>query len=107
MDNGSLLFQFGNLLPYSDSSVVFIFLFVFAVVTIMQCFFISTFFSRTNLSAACGGIIYFTMYLPYVLCSAWQEHVGLALKIFVVGISGHWKRATVRAIQVPPLFSVG
>lgn len=78
-----VMLKFGNLLPYSDSSVVFLFLLVFAVVTIMQCFFISTFFSRTNLSAACGGIIYFTMYLPYVLCSAWQDHVGFALKVFV------------------------
>uniref|UniRef100_A0A669E7A0 P-type phospholipid transporter n=1 Tax=Oreochromis niloticus TaxID=8128 RepID=A0A669E7A0_ORENI len=73
----------GNLLPYSDSGVVFLFLGSFGVVTIMQCFLISTLFSRANLAAACGGIIYFTLYLPYVLCVAWQDYVGFGAKIVV------------------------
>lgn len=74
----------GNLLPYSDPGVVFLFLGSFGVVTIMQCFLISTIFSRANLAAACGGIIYFTLYLPYVLCVAWQDYVGFGAKIVVV-----------------------
>ncbi|KAM9081600.1 phospholipid-transporting ATPase ABCA1 isoform 1-T3 [Megaptera novaeangliae] len=78
-----VILKLGNLLPYSDPSVVFIFLSVFAVVTILQCFLISTLFSRANLAAACGGIIYFMLYLPYVLCVAWQDYVGFTLKIFV------------------------
>lgn len=76
--------QMGNLLPYSDPGVVFLFLGSFGVVTIMQCFLISTLFSRANLAAACGGIIYFTLYLPYVLCVAWQDYVGFGAKIVVV-----------------------
>uniref|UniRef100_A0A8D2Q2M8 P-type phospholipid transporter n=1 Tax=Zosterops lateralis melanops TaxID=1220523 RepID=A0A8D2Q2M8_ZOSLA len=77
-----LILKVGNLLPYSDPSVVFIFLSIFAVVTILQCFLISTVFSRANLAAACGGIVYFTLYLPYVLCVAWQDHINFSLKIF-------------------------
>lgn len=61
---------------------------MFAVVTILQCFLISTLFSRANLAAACGGIIYFTLYLPYVLCVAWQDYVGFSIKIFAVSNSG-------------------
>lgn len=76
--------QMGNLLPYSDSGVVFLFLGSFGIVTIMQCFLISTLFSRANLAAACGGIIYFTLYLPYVLCVAWQDYVGFGAKVVVV-----------------------
>uniref|UniRef100_A0A673GV60 P-type phospholipid transporter n=1 Tax=Sinocyclocheilus rhinocerous TaxID=307959 RepID=A0A673GV60_9TELE len=75
-----LLLKMGNLLPYSDPGVVFLFLGSFAVVTIMQCFLISTAFARANLAAACGGIIYFTLYLPYVLCVAWQDYVGFSAK---------------------------
>uniref|UniRef100_A0A3Q2DBH9 ATP-binding cassette, sub-family A (ABC1), member 1A n=1 Tax=Cyprinodon variegatus TaxID=28743 RepID=A0A3Q2DBH9_CYPVA len=78
-----MLLKMGNLLPYSDSGVVFIFLGSFGVVTIMQCFLISTLFSRANLAAACGGIIYFTLYLPYVLCVAWQDYVGYGAKLLV------------------------
>ncbi|XP_051505256.1 phospholipid-transporting ATPase ABCA1b isoform X1 [Myxocyprinus asiaticus] len=76
-----LLLKMGNLLPYSDPVVVFLFLGSFAVVTIMQCFLISTAFARANLAAACGGIIYFTLYLPYVLCVAWQDYVGFSAKV--------------------------
>ncbi|XP_070598469.1 phospholipid-transporting ATPase ABCA1 isoform X2 [Erythrolamprus reginae] len=72
----------GNLLPYSDPSVIFVFLSLFGVVTISQCFLISTFFSRANIAAACGGIIYFTLYLPYVLCEAWQNYISFSVRIF-------------------------
>uniref|UniRef100_A0A8C7FF37 P-type phospholipid transporter n=1 Tax=Oncorhynchus kisutch TaxID=8019 RepID=A0A8C7FF37_ONCKI len=78
-----VILKMGNLLPYSDPCVVFLFLASFAVVTIMQCFLISTIFSRANLAAACGGIIYFTLYLPYVLCVAWQDYVGFGAKVIV------------------------
>ncbi|XP_044061667.1 phospholipid-transporting ATPase ABCA1b isoform X2 [Siniperca chuatsi] len=77
-----LLLKMGNLLPYSDPGVVFLFLGSFAVVTIMQCFLLSTAFARANLAAACGGIIYFTLYLPYVLCVAWQDYIGFGAKVF-------------------------
>ncbi|NWW42764.1 ABCA1 protein, partial [Pedionomus torquatus] len=77
-----LILKMGNLLPYSDPSVVFVFLSIFGVVTILQCFLISTVFSRANLAAACGGIVYFTLYLPYVLCVAWQDYISFSLKIF-------------------------
>uniref|UniRef100_A0A4W5NQN0 P-type phospholipid transporter n=1 Tax=Hucho hucho TaxID=62062 RepID=A0A4W5NQN0_9TELE len=76
-----VLLKMGNLLPYSDPGVIFLFLGSFAVVTIMQCFLISTMFARANLAAACGGIIYFTLYLPYVICVAWQDYVGFGAKI--------------------------
>lgn len=81
---GLLFIQKGNLMPYSDPSVMFVFLSVFAVVTIMLCFLITTLFSRANLAAACGGIIYFTLYLPYVLCEAWQNEIQLSHKVFAV-----------------------
>uniref|UniRef100_A0A8C3L206 P-type phospholipid transporter n=1 Tax=Chrysolophus pictus TaxID=9089 RepID=A0A8C3L206_CHRPC len=77
-----LILKMGNLLPYSDPSVVFVFLSIFGIVTILQCFLISTVFSRANLAAACGGIVYFTLYLPYVLCVAWQDYISFSLKIF-------------------------
>uniref|UniRef100_A0A671VMG5 P-type phospholipid transporter n=1 Tax=Sparus aurata TaxID=8175 RepID=A0A671VMG5_SPAAU len=67
------LLKWGDILPYSDPSVVFFFLTAFATATIMQCFLISTFFSKANLAAACGGLIYFSLYLPYVLCVAWRD----------------------------------
>lgn len=78
-----VILKLGNLLFYSDFSVVFVFLFVFVVVIILQCFLISIFFFRVNLVVVCGGIIYFMLYLFYVLCVVWQDYVGFIFKIFV------------------------
>ncbi|KAI3368623.1 hypothetical protein L3Q82_025633 [Scortum barcoo] len=77
----------GDILPYSDPSVVFFFLSAFATATIMQCFLISTFFSKANLAAACGGLIYFGLYLPYVLCVAWRDHLNTTHRVFASFLS--------------------
>uniref|UniRef100_A0A8C2KP21 ABC transporter domain-containing protein n=1 Tax=Cyprinus carpio TaxID=7962 RepID=A0A8C2KP21_CYPCA len=77
----TIILKYGKVLRYSDPSVIFVFLLVFCVATVMQCFFISVFFSRANLAAACGGLIYFLLYLPHVLCYAWRDVLGFGAKI--------------------------
>lgn len=77
----SVMLKYGKVLQYSDPSVIFVFLLVFCLVTITQCFFISVFFSKANLAAACGGLIYFVLYLPHVLCYAWREVMSFRTKI--------------------------
>ncbi|XP_066192370.1 phospholipid-transporting ATPase ABCA7 [Sylvia atricapilla] len=78
-----LILKAGNILPYSDPAVIFLFLGTFSVATISQCFLISTFFPRANLASACGGIIYFSLYLPYVLCVAWRDYITFPIRILV------------------------
>ncbi|XP_023576085.1 retinal-specific ATP-binding cassette transporter [Octodon degus] len=80
----TLFIMHGRILHYSDPSIVFLFLLVFATATIMQCFLLSTFFSKASLAAACSGVIYFTLYLPHILCFAWQDQMTAKLKKAVV-----------------------
>ena len=70
-----LVLKFGDILQYSDPSVIFVFFFVFTISTVMFCFLISVFFSRANVAAACGGLIYLTSYLPYVILTIFEENV--------------------------------
>lgn len=79
-----LCHQYGGVLQYSDPSLIFIFLMVYCLATVTQCFLISVFFSKANLAAACGGLIYFVLYLPYVLCYAWSDVMGFPAKVAVV-----------------------
>uniref|UniRef100_A0A8C5NBN0 P-type phospholipid transporter n=1 Tax=Gouania willdenowi TaxID=441366 RepID=A0A8C5NBN0_GOUWI len=79
----SLMVKYGKVLQYSDPSVIFVFLMVFCLATITQCFFISVLFSKANLAAACGGLIYFVLYLPHILCYAWREVMGFGAKVAV------------------------
>uniref|UniRef100_A0AAQ5X6I6 ABC transporter domain-containing protein n=1 Tax=Amphiprion ocellaris TaxID=80972 RepID=A0AAQ5X6I6_AMPOC len=78
-----LFAQYGKVLQYSDPSVIFVFLLVFCLATVTECFFISVFFSKANLAAACGGLIYFVLYLPHVLCYAWSDVMGFQAKVAV------------------------
>lgn len=80
----SLSCQGGKVLNYSDSILVFFFLLTFTVATIMQCFLMSVFFNKANLAAACSGIIYFTLYLPHILCFAWQDRITKSMKLAAV-----------------------
>ncbi|KAL7375204.1 hypothetical protein ABVT39_013723 [Epinephelus coioides] len=79
----SIMVKYGKVLQYSDPSVIFVFLLVFCLATITQCFFISVFFSKANLAAACGGLIYFVLYLPHTLCYAWRDVMGFRAKVVV------------------------
>uniref|UniRef100_A0A673CYV6 P-type phospholipid transporter n=1 Tax=Sphaeramia orbicularis TaxID=375764 RepID=A0A673CYV6_9TELE len=79
----SVMLKYGQVLQYSDPSVIFVFLLVFCFTTITQCFFISVFFSKANLAAACGGLIYFVLYLPHILCYAWRDVMGFRAKVGV------------------------
>ncbi|XP_041914079.1 phospholipid-transporting ATPase ABCA1 isoform X1 [Alosa sapidissima] len=81
------LLQWGDILPYSDPVVVFFFLAAFATATIMLCFLISTFFSRANLASACGGLIYFSLYLPYVPCVAWRDYLTTTHRVLLSFLS--------------------
>ncbi|XP_074226088.1 retinal-specific phospholipid-transporting ATPase ABCA4 isoform X2 [Camelus bactrianus] len=73
----------GRILHYSNPFILFLFLLAFSTATIMQCFLLSTFFSRASLAAACSGVIYFTLYLPHILCFAWQDRMTADLKMAV------------------------
>ncbi|KAJ8416454.1 hypothetical protein AAFF_G00357420 [Aldrovandia affinis] len=79
----AMILKYGKVLRYSDPSVIFVFLLVFCISTIMECFFISVFFSKANLAAACGGLIYFVLYLPHILCYAWRDVMSFSVKLAV------------------------
>ncbi|XP_078575167.1 phospholipid-transporting ATPase ABCA1-like isoform X1 [Branchiostoma floridae x Branchiostoma japonicum] len=74
--------KYGAVMQNSNPLVLIVFLLCFAIATIMQCFLISTFFSRANLAAACGGIIYFVLYLPYTLIIVWEDRMTNGSKGF-------------------------
>ena len=64
-----LFFQVGEILKFSNWFIIFVFLSLAAIATTNFCFLISIFFSKAKLAAACGGIIYFVTYMPYVFIS--------------------------------------
>lgn len=76
----AVLLKYGDILVYSDMSVVVFVLAIFSVATIALAFLVSVFFSRANISAACGGIIYFFTYLPYPITLWFEEQMNFSEK---------------------------
>ncbi|XP_014662041.1 PREDICTED: LOW QUALITY PROTEIN: ATP-binding cassette sub-family A member 1-like [Priapulus caudatus] len=75
-----ILFKYGGILEHSNPWVVLLFMTVFTVTTISFAFLVSTFFSKANLSAAAGGIIFYCIYLPYLFTFQWQEVMSSSQK---------------------------
>ena len=70
----------GRVLNRSSPSVLFVFFALYAISSIMFCFCISVFFSRANIAAAAGGIIWFGSYIPYFFVAQSYDTMSLAAK---------------------------
>ncbi|CAG0915033.1 unnamed protein product [Notodromas monacha] len=69
------LLVIGRTLDNTSFAVVLLFLFSYSVATLMLSFLLSCFFSRANLAAAAGGILFFVTYLPYPFMIVWDHSV--------------------------------
>ena len=79
-----ILLKYGNIFIHSDVSLIICVLCLFATASIAMAFLVSVFFARANISAACGGIIYFFTYLPYPLSLWFEETITFSQKGAVV-----------------------
>ncbi|XP_039629926.1 ATP-binding cassette sub-family A member 2 isoform X3 [Polypterus senegalus] len=67
------ILKYGKVLMHSDPFIIWLFLTVYAVATIMFCFLVSVLYSKAKLASACGGIIYFLSYVPYMYVAIREE----------------------------------
>lgn len=71
----AILLKYGHIMKYSDITIIWLYLFLFAVSCIGFSFLVSVFFSRANLAAACGGIFFFVAFFPYMILFIRQDSV--------------------------------
>ncbi|NXX10994.1 ABCA2 protein, partial [Podargus strigoides] len=67
------ILKYGKVLMHSDVLIIWLFLAIYAVATIMFCFLVSVLYSKAKLASACGGIIYFLSYVPYMYVAIREE----------------------------------
>ncbi|KAM9081967.1 ATP-binding cassette sub-family A member 2 isoform 2-T2 [Megaptera novaeangliae] len=67
------ILKYGQVLTHSHVVIIWLFLAVYAVATIMFCFLVSVLYSKAKLASACGGIIYFLSYVPYMYVAIREE----------------------------------
>eukprot|EP00038_Savillea_parva_P008022 m.174117 g.174117 ORF g.174117 m.174117 type:complete len:1815 (+) comp13791_c0_seq1:54-5498(+) len=59
------LLKIGEVLQYSDWTLIWMFLMLFATSSIMLIFIVSVFFTKASTAAAVAGLVWFASYLPY------------------------------------------
>ncbi|XP_068617160.1 ATP-binding cassette sub-family A member 2 [Brachionichthys hirsutus] len=67
------ILKYGRVLLHSNAFIIWLFLTIYAVATIMFCFLVSVIYSKAKLASACGGIIYFLSYVPYMYVAIREE----------------------------------
>uniref|UniRef100_A0A3B4BC57 ATP-binding cassette sub-family A member 2 n=1 Tax=Periophthalmus magnuspinnatus TaxID=409849 RepID=A0A3B4BC57_9GOBI len=67
------ILKYGRVLLHSDPLIIWLFLSIYATATIMFCFLVSVLYSKAKLASACGGIIYFLSYVPYMYIAIREE----------------------------------
>ncbi|GFT33344.1 phospholipid-transporting ATPase ABCA1 [Nephila pilipes] len=75
-----IVLVYGNVMENSDPGVIFVFLLCYCVSTIMLSFLFSTLFSRANLAAAAGGMLFFLIYIPYPFLVMWEDRMSFFKK---------------------------
>ncbi|XP_050076110.1 phospholipid-transporting ATPase ABCA3-like [Anopheles maculipalpis] len=66
---------------FSDRFLIWLFLFVYSITTIMFCFMVSTFFSKANLASGIAGIVWFYSLTPFQLTIGNYDRMSLAAKL--------------------------
>uniref|UniRef100_A0A182K217 ABC transporter domain-containing protein n=1 Tax=Anopheles christyi TaxID=43041 RepID=A0A182K217_9DIPT len=66
---------------FSDRFLIWLFLFIYSITTIMLCFMISTFFSKANIASGMAGIVWFYSLTPFHLTYGNYDSMSLAAKL--------------------------
>ncbi|XP_055533385.1 phospholipid-transporting ATPase ABCA3-like isoform X2 [Wyeomyia smithii] len=66
---------------FSNWFLIWIFLFIYSITTIMFCFMLSTFFSKANIASGVSGIIWFYSLTPYNLTFGNYDRMSLGAKL--------------------------
>lgn len=77
----------GNILPYSNWTITFVYLECYAFSTVCFALMVSTWFSKAKIAAAAGGLIYFLMYVPFIVAQSYWNHMSFASKVIASLVS--------------------
>ncbi|KAL3853224.1 hypothetical protein ACJMK2_016780 [Sinanodonta woodiana] len=77
----------GKVLNYTEPTLFYVFLFVYALSIIAFCFMVSTFFKKANSAAFAAGILFFLTYFPFFFLNDYYGDMSQAQKLAVCLLS--------------------
>ncbi|KAK3588930.1 hypothetical protein CHS0354_023690 [Potamilus streckersoni] len=92
-----IILKYGNLLQYSDFGILYLYLLAFCFSTLMLCYFVSAFFTRTTMAMLTVLIVYLISYLPFIVIISieieftfWQKTLACLSSTSAFGFSGQY-----------------
>ncbi|GAB6025804.1 hypothetical protein CHUAL_011781 [Chamberlinius hualienensis] len=79
----TVILKYGGVFPHSDPILLFVFMFIFSLSTIMFCYLISIWFQKATIAAITTVLLYLVSYLPFIIVLSLEAHLSLAARLLM------------------------
>lgn len=74
----------GDILPKTNTALLFLYLMDYSLSIIAMSYFISVFFNNTNIAALVGSLVYILTFFPFIVLLVIENHLSFSVKSLLV-----------------------
>ncbi|NXL62908.1 ABCAC protein, partial [Chordeiles acutipennis] len=75
-----VVLKVGNILPRTNTALLFLYLMDYSLSIIAMSYFISVFFNNTNIAALVGSLVYILTFFPFIVLLVIENHLSFSVK---------------------------
>uniref|UniRef100_A0A8B9EG06 ATP binding cassette subfamily A member 12 n=1 Tax=Anser cygnoides TaxID=8845 RepID=A0A8B9EG06_ANSCY len=75
-----VILKVGDILPKTNTSLLFLYLMDYSLSIIAMSYFISVFFNNTNIAALVGSLVYILTFFPFIVLLVIENHLSFSVK---------------------------
>ncbi|OWK53467.1 ATP-binding cassette sub-family A member 12 [Lonchura striata] len=75
-----VVLKVGQILPKTDTALLFLYLMDYSLSIIAMSYFISVFFNNTNIAALVGSLVYILTFFPFIVLLVIENHLSFSVK---------------------------
>ncbi|XP_058696545.1 glucosylceramide transporter ABCA12 [Poecile atricapillus] len=75
-----VVLKVGEILPKTDTALLFLYLMDYSLSIIAMSYFISVFFNNTNIAALVGSLVYILTFFPFIVLLVIENHLSFSVK---------------------------
>ncbi|XP_071418175.1 glucosylceramide transporter ABCA12 [Pithys albifrons albifrons] len=75
-----IVLKVGDILPKTDTALLFLYLMDYSLSIIAMSYFISVFFNNTNIAALVGSLVYILTFFPFIVLLVIENHLSFSVK---------------------------
>ncbi|XP_042678296.1 glucosylceramide transporter ABCA12 [Centrocercus urophasianus] len=75
-----IVLKVGDILPKSNTALLFLYLMDYSLSIIAMSYFISVFFNNTNIAALVGSLVYILTFFPFIVLLVIENHLSFSVK---------------------------